>query len=332
MNRQTYFMDQLCTIGIGAAYAGVMIAMYADTSTRQPGEHTLLTTITGWIQVMVLLGAGVLAVLTVLRAMGVWRASGDAHGHDHDHDHHDHDHPHGEHEHHHHGHAHDHGHDHGWSPWQYAVMIFPLMLFFLPLDYNQLIPQYLQDLSRRTGGTSNLSLSGTAGTPLGAMGYLSPSQDPIDRAVASIASQYGFVEVAALQAEADRLEEESSAGSGDVVRLDVDKLEQIGRTEEDRNYWRQQVPRVAVSGMIEVNPAEPRMFRIVRFRMACCIGDARPAMVMAVSRKKVEPKSGEWVTAQGRIDFGQFADGRWKAVVRASKVQATQPPVDQFLK
>jgi WD40 repeat protein len=95
---------------------------------------------------------------------------GHDHGHACDHDHddghvHDHacDHDHGHehaitaesHHHHHHGvtaepvaavtaHAdhdhdpepsgnHDHGHDHGWSPWRYAVLLLPLMLFFLDL-------------------------------------------------------------------------------------------------------------------------------------------------------------------------------------------------------
>ncbi len=330
MNRQTYFMDQLCTIGIGTAYAGVMAAMYWDTNSRNPGEHTLLSTITGWIQVMVLLGAGVLLVLTVLRAVGVWRASGDAHGHEHEH-HHDHDH--GDHHHgpHEHGHGHDHGHDHGWAPWQYAVMIFPLMLFFLPLDYNHLIPQYLQDLTRRTVGPARVSLTGSAGTPLAPMGYLALSQSPVDRALASLASQYGFAEAGGLQSVVDRLEDESSAGAGDVLVKQVDELEQLGRSEEERDYWRG-IPRVAVSGTLEVNPAEPRMFGIVRIRMACCVGDARPAMIMAVSRKRLEPRSGEWVTAQGRIDFAQLPDGRWKAVMRASKVQATRQPVEFYLK
>jgi hypothetical protein len=341
MNRQTYFMDQLCTIGIGAAYAGVMTAMYVETAIAKPGEHTLLSTITGWIQVMVLLGAGVLLVLVVLRAIGVWRASGDPRGHEHDHGHehhahdHDHAHAHADHDHphlHDHGHGHDHAHDHGWSPWQYAVMIFPLMLFFLPLDYNQLIPRYLQDLARKSGEPGGVTLSGGAGSNLAPLGYLAMSQSPIDRAVASLASQYGFVEAGGLQLAVDRLEEESSVDAENLVRVEVDKLEELGRTEEERNYWRTQVGRVSVSGDIEPNPADPRMFRLVRFRMACCIGDARPSMVIGVSRKKPEAQAGQWVTVQGKLDFGQFPDGRWRAVIRAFKVTASQKPLNYYLR
>jgi hypothetical protein len=92
---------------------------------------------------------------------------GHAHGHDHSHTHehgahchHDHDHDHG-HAHeqataagspgalpsplplatvddgHSHeagaGHTHEHGHDHGWGPWRYAVLLLPVMLYFLGL-------------------------------------------------------------------------------------------------------------------------------------------------------------------------------------------------------
>ena len=96
----------------------------------------------GWV----FAGGIALLVLSAIRAVCLWQEAGraNAHMHDHVHDHHhDHDHVH-EHHHHHdhghdhshdHGHAHDHGHDHdhGWTPARYAVLMLPIVLFFLGL-------------------------------------------------------------------------------------------------------------------------------------------------------------------------------------------------------
>jgi hypothetical protein len=35
------------------------------------------------------------------------------------------------------GHTHDHGHEHGWGPWRYAVLLLPVMLYFLGLPDNK---------------------------------------------------------------------------------------------------------------------------------------------------------------------------------------------------
>lgn len=160
----TYYLDQICMIGLTGAFAGVCLTMYFIKT----GMLYLLLQeeFHPWV-----LAAGItLAIVTLVRAAILWQAAGKhsaSHAHDHaghDHGSHDHDHGHCDHDHdHHHDHAGcDHGHahhehvregepqpmaalaslpvvahdphedhDHGWAPWRYVVLLIPIMLFLL---------------------------------------------------------------------------------------------------------------------------------------------------------------------------------------------------------
>jgi uncharacterized membrane protein YcgQ (UPF0703/DUF1980 family) len=165
----TYYLDQICMIGLTGAFAGVCLAMYFIKT----GMLYLLLQeqFHPWV-----LAAGIaLALVTVVRSAILWQAAGQrsaGHSHDHEHDHshaghdleHEHshcDHDHGHDHHHHHagcdhGHSHDEhvregeprpaavlaslpvvahdpheDHDHGWAPWRYVVLLIPIMLFLL---------------------------------------------------------------------------------------------------------------------------------------------------------------------------------------------------------
>jgi hypothetical protein len=136
----TYYLDQLCTIASCGALGGVAIMMYFDGRLR--------FMLTPFFFSPVFAGGVALLLMAVVRAITLWREAGAIaaqvqdhqhdhdHGHDHEHHHHDHDHGH-DHEHHHHDHshdhAHDHGHDHGWTPVRYAVLLLPIVLYFLNL-------------------------------------------------------------------------------------------------------------------------------------------------------------------------------------------------------
>ena len=165
----TYYLDQLCMIGLTGAFAGICLTMYFLN--REMLKILLKEEFFPFI-----LGAGiVLLVVTLTRAAVLWREAGKrpaahahhhdhdhGHGHGHDHGHHhdhgeacghehdhhegcDHDHEHGPHyEHgratgvapdHHHDHSHGEGddHDHGWAPWRYVILLIPLMLYLLGL-------------------------------------------------------------------------------------------------------------------------------------------------------------------------------------------------------
>jgi hypothetical protein len=125
-DRESYFLDQLCTIALTGAFAGACIALYLGYQTWD-GKYKILDLILANKFDVFLLWAGIaLTILVVIRAISLWIAVGQpaaAHDHDHDHDHdHGHDccHDHGHtHHHHHHGpghvcdHDHNHEHDHG---------------------------------------------------------------------------------------------------------------------------------------------------------------------------------------------------------------------------
>lgn len=153
--QSTYYLDQLCTIGICGALAVVLILAYV--------HNALGNILSPKFHQPVLWGGLTLLFLVVVRAVAIWIASGKCppaephtHAADHEHEHshecgHDHAHehthavttePHG-HAHaacgHEHAHAHehddatadDHGHEHGWAPWRYAVLLLPVVLYFL---------------------------------------------------------------------------------------------------------------------------------------------------------------------------------------------------------
>ncbi len=166
----SYHLEQLCTIGVCGALAGVCIMLWwvfnYGTPPPPPRQPMIRVMLADKFHLPVLLGGLALLVLVVIRALAVWRATGQAkapvhsHNHDHVHEHdlgHEHGHAHAitadhaitaeprpagsgcdEHAHEHaaghsHGNGDDHGHDHGWSPWRYIMLLLPVVLYFLGL-------------------------------------------------------------------------------------------------------------------------------------------------------------------------------------------------------
>jgi hypothetical protein len=187
-----YYTEQLCTIGICGALGGIAIMLYA--------RGMLAWLLVPWLHWTVLAGGIALLALTAVRAAVVWVSAGKPrpHTHDHDHEHccHDHDHGH-EHDHahdHSHGHdhmhdhdhshehgdcghvhaagaplpvatvdnGHDHGHEHGWGPWRYAVLLLPVMLYFLNLP-----SEGFSNLHASTVDPTGLKFDTNAGEDLG---------------------------------------------------------------------------------------------------------------------------------------------------------------------
>lgn len=163
----SYYLEQLCNIGVAGAFGGVAIMLY---------KRDMLTLLAKPFRPYVLWAGIVLTILVAIRAVIVWLAVGKKtsapaaeHGHEHcghshAHEHkadcghaHDHEHEHGHcrHDHaqtsacgegHHHDHGHDHedhGHSHSWSPWRYAILLLPITLYFLNLPNEGLSDQYV---------------------------------------------------------------------------------------------------------------------------------------------------------------------------------------------
>lgn len=132
-------LESLFTVGICGAFGTVAVALAVPAlSVADPNNPSILTIILSPDFHLFVLVAGIaLLLLTLVRAIVLWREAGaHAHhvhdencGHDHGHVHdencnHDHKHDHG------HGHAHhDHDHSHGGVYWRAVVLLFPIVLF-----------------------------------------------------------------------------------------------------------------------------------------------------------------------------------------------------------
>src|SRR6185437_17081212 len=106
-DNDTYYLDQLCLIGICAAFAGICLALYFSDSVM------LRRMLNVQFDPFVLFSGVALLALVVVRSVTLWREAGararaheHAHTHDHPHHHHDHEHEHCSDPHHAHGHEH----------------------------------------------------------------------------------------------------------------------------------------------------------------------------------------------------------------------------------
>jgi len=288
----TYYVEQLCTIGICGAIGGVTLMLYQKNLLGLllvPGLH--------W---MVVAGGISLLALVAIRALAVWfsvgkpaavhnhdhsggheheHGPGCSHGHEQTHDHahehaHHHDHGHAhhhEHEHgpgcdhdHHHEHEHavaataggeddGHGHDHGWGPWRFAVLLLPVVLFFLDLP--------------------NASFSA---------GF---SDVPIDMD-------------ASTGAPADK--------SGNVVELTFKELQNATMNPEQQQLYEGRTIKIRGQYVPSGNNSK---FSLVRYKMNCCAADAIPLKAWILidpqwnEKLKPEEMQGKWVLVTGKIQF-----------------------------
>jgi len=305
---ETYYLDQLCLIGLSGAFGGVCLSLYFWQ--RGMLELMLGTQFHLWV-----LASGIVLVLiAVIRAGLLWTSVGARHHnhahedhshHDHDHDHahehahHDHDHSHHHHEHEgpcpeagheHAGHehpAHDHDHDHDWAPWRYVVLLIPIMLFLIGLPNKG--PQVRAmaahvDLAPETLGYATLG-------------------DPVQQ----------LVMAAVLAVE--------STGKADT--LDFNTLEKASADEEDRKYWKGK--RVKVKGQFARSPSNDHVFSLVRFRIRCCAADAIQLNVPMISKESVSDiKADQWVEVTGRMAFQKSRSG-YMTVLQVPNRQAITP-------
>jgi len=310
-DRNSYFLDQLCMIAVGGAYACVVFAMFS-TKWMPTGEPTLINIIVPWIQYMLLFGAIVLLLLTIIRAVGVWRASRQA-----DFDpHQGHDHGPGEH------------HEHGWSPWKYIPLVIPLVLFIgLGVPDGRMIRAYERDLAEQ-GGPKGASLHGAGGLDAVMQAQVTVNQfamgDLSDGLASSLVNAYLLSGGLATEIAMEELDVQPDAmpSLGELDQIAGDPRLQESYT----NFGR-----VEVEGNFYPGTPDGTYFRVVRLRVACCLGDARPAMVMCSSRKPVPIASGDWVAVQGKLNF-VYAEDKWYPVMKVYKVYKKKPPAYPYLK
>jgi hypothetical protein len=296
---KTYYVEQLCTIGIAGALGGIAFMLW---------QRGLLYFIAPKVRPWVLGGGVALLVLVAMRAVVVWFQAGRAPAADHDHDH-EHDHAHGEAcDHHHHdaiqagtsltavsahshgaacGHDHDHDHDHGhdhthnhdddghthgWAPWRYVILLLPVVLYFLDLPNESMAGGDDRDAVRQVG---NIDLQG--------MGGANPEK---------------------------------------AVEVSFTELQHAPMTPDSRKAY--EGKRVRIKG--ECLPVNDQTFTLVRYKMNCCAKDAIPLKaIIWVDRRsddtqeknRLHPEAlrRHWVEVEGQLHFQPQPDGTWMTVV-----------------
>jgi hypothetical protein len=307
----TYYVEQLCTIGICGAMGVVTLLLYQKNLLSLmlvPGLH--------W---MVVAGGIALLVLVGIRALAVWFSVGKpavhqhdhacghththehgpdcAHEHEHHHEHahehsHHHEHGHGpgcDHEHHHdHEHAvaassggndDGHGHEHGWGPWRYAVLLLPVVLFFLDLP----------------GASFS---AGFSDVPIGELG--DPTAAP-------------------------------TANTGVVVEVTFKELQNASMNSDQRQAYEGRT--IQIRGQY-VPSGNSSLFTLRRYKMNCCAADAIPlnAVIMIDpkwnEKLKTEDLLGKWVLVTGQVQFRKRKDEMITVIfVQPSKDQ----PLDRLI-
>jgi uncharacterized protein DUF1980 len=331
----TYYLDQLCLIGLSAAFGGVCLALYL-------WQAPMLNLMLGKQFHGFVLGSGILLfAMAGIRAVIIWKAAGRTkttlpqHDHDHDHSHeheencehnhchdHDHDHAHDHHRHDHNhndGHEHNHGHedhDHDWAPWRYVVLLLPIMLFLLglpnkgPAVQGSSIPV---DLTHESNAYKTLVSGGSLflqqWTPAAILSakFVMAEQD-----ITANVQKWKF---------APTLSADTSA---QAETLGFKTLESAARDEDSRGEWDGKW--ITVKGQFAPNRNNDHQFSLVRFQIRCCGADAVRLNVPMVCKESLNGiKAEEWVNVTGRIRFQKNGGDSYITVLLVPNRQAIAP-------
>lgn len=377
-DRTTYYIEQLCTIGVCGAFGGIAVMMYKRDILKlflDPKFHPFV------------LWAGIaLLVMVVVRAVAVWRSAGQTgHSHEHAHDHehgadcpdhghacshdhsHDHNHPH-THEHahdHQHDQAHEHGHDHGWNPWRYAVLLLPIVLYFLNLPNQGFSSDWFKSraLNPDQIQSANVHYCSELGIQLkdqstGALPQVEKVADDSPAAGAGIQPGDVLAKIdsapiqgMSLDAVLNKLqgpekskvkltvEREGATRDVELERKDVEavllgfkELEQAALVEKQREFWTGRAGKMR--GQFSPSKRD-KGFTLMRLKMTCCAADVTPAQVWIESPESVEKfKAAEWVEVEGQIRFDQ-APGKFIPVLKVTameKIRRIPPEADLYLR
>jgi hypothetical protein len=318
----TYYLDQICMIGISGAFGAICIALYiANARTAADGQSMLGLLLNTQFHFFVLASGIALCLISVVRAIALWRSAGrPMHAHaGHAHDHHEHGpecaHEHGEcghehaaaaiavghapqHAHAHHGHDHDAAdHDHGWAPWRYVLLLVPIILFLLNLPNKG--PQ-AQAVSFHVDSTHEAA---------GYAGMIASAPAHQGELLSWVAALY------------------LSEQEGTAVSF-KDLLDYAGQPPAAREALKGKT--VSVRGLF-VPSSSSNVFGVQRFRIACCGADAMPITIPMVTRESLlsrrDLKQSEWVKVTGVIEFQEMGGGL-KTVLRVlnlDKIKACPP-------
>lgn len=340
MHRKSQFMERLFTLLMTGAYGLVMVWMFASHYLGwNPGERSLLALVTPWIQYTIFIGGIFLLVLFLIQLFTLRSASN---GHHHLHEHHEDDHhEHGEeckHDHHddksHHDHHDheccDHDHDHGWNPIRYIPLLVPLILILMGLPDTKMIENFEKyRIEAAFKDKKNVVVNEQFYWMF--LGALAAPGEVFPQASFTTSFAYG------VQTIVDEMDDDAK----DVppIVTDLTQLENVAKNPAMIPQY-EQYRKVQLEGMFNLEETNGgyTYFRIVRLRMACCLTDSRPAMILARTKKPLSPalldgnKAGtKWVKVQGRLKFAQGPDGKYQPYLKAVSVELSPMPPFPYL-
>lgn len=299
-----YFVEQLFTILVCGALGLVAVRLYMT--------NKLGIVLAPPFHLPVLIGGIAILVLVALRAIAVWRESGQEfhdhahhdHGHDHHHDHghgHDHHHDHGHDHHHNHGHDHHHDHDHGhdhahdhhhaqaedhghshdlsWTFARLLILSFPVALYLLGVPNATFSPEYYNRLLGKETSIGDVEFGAAKNDAVAEVRF-----DDLNNAAYDAAKRESF--------------------QGQMVTL-VGRMRKIGDKE----------------------------FTLFKLKMTCCVGDTVPLKVRIVSQQSLNSFTNqEWVRVTGQLQFVKApGSSQYIPVIKATEVvQTKEPPGGDF--
>ncbi len=326
----TYYLDQICMVGISGAFGAICLALYVSNRMTGPDSTSMLRLLLGPQFHPFVLGSGIaLLTIALVRAVTLWRTAArpthelgplheNLHAHEHTHTEEGCAHEHGEcghdhghaHHHHHHGphhHHHDHApedHDHGWAPWRYVLLLVPIILFLLGLPNKG--PQASEQ-------SVHVNLTQDAAGYAGLIASAPVSEGEL------------LTWLAALYLNEGEVTEVPFKDLYDVIPNDPElRKEKQGTT-------------VRVRGVFAPSRGNDHVFSLVRFRIQCCGADAIACPIPTVTRDSIASRSdlklNDWVWVTAAVDFQQMG-GRYVTVLRVNNlasIKKTSPDSNPYI-
>lgn len=349
MHRNSQFMERLFTVIMTGAYGLVMVWMFAsDYFGWNRGERSIISLVTQWIQFTIAISGVCLLVLSVILLWNIKSASDGHHhthdpedydheccdhDHDHDHHHHDHKHEHGKNG----GHQHegheccDHGHDHGWNPIRYIPLLVPLILIIMGLPDAQMIQNFEKYRMEAALKGRKVEVAPDEQLCWGMLSAFTLPGEVFPQVTFTTSILSGFNGIFN--------EMDDDAKGVQPVVTDLAQLDKVlldpGLRQQFEHYRK-----VELDGMFSLDEVGAvTMFRVVRLRMACCLTDSRPAVILCFTKKKLseqladsQGKNGaKWVKVQGKLKFRQNPEGKYQAIMKASSIEVVPTPPFPYL-
>jgi len=204
-----------------------------------------------------------------------------------------------------------------------------VILFIMGLPSDQMIRNFEKSLAEKAHNASAVEVGGdeekAALSPMMVGALVSPYEVfPVTSFMVSFA---GLLESAVADLD-------DAGGNEAPFVTDLAMLEKVAQDPALRAEFAKK-RKVEIDGMFqkEGSAGGASMFQIVRLRMACCLGDASPSSVACFTKRDIDERlkaagpDTKWAKVQGKLRFVPGKEGKYRAIMKAFRVEwAPFPP------